>query len=126
MFRGITNRFAGRKKVADESMDYSAVQKLLTELNGATRINVKYNSCGDCATFTERTPTDVAELVAKEFRPNNGKYCDANHQVFEGEQDEKHYVDLREGKIIATVGNQEQRGNLWSQATLEYVLQHKE
>ena len=126
MFRGITNRIAGRKKVADESMDFSAVQELLAGLNGATRINVNYASCGEYATFSDATPTDIAEFVKKEFRPSSTRYCEANHQVFSGEENDRHYVDLRAGRIETSVGTQELRRSPYTKATLDYVLETKE
>ena len=126
MFRGITNRFAGRKKVADESMNFSAVQELLAGLNGSTRINVLYGFCGDHATFGDATPTHIAEFVRKKFQPASTKYCEANHQVFSGEKNERHYVDLRAGHIKSSVGTQEFRGSPYTKATLDYVIETKE
>jgi hypothetical protein len=126
MFRKITNRFAGRKKVTDESMDFSAVQELLAGLNGATRINVDYNSGGDCTTFRDATPTDIAQFVRKEFKPYfKNFYMEANHQVFSGEQNERHFVDLRYGMIQTSVGKREFRQSPYVKATLDYVLETK-
>ncbi len=121
MFKKIKNQFIGRRKITDESMEFSEVEKLLSGLEETTKINGTYDY-GRHKTFKEVTPVDIIKFIEREFKPNKYKYCEANHQIFSREQDEKHYIGLQAGSIRANIGGQEIRGNPLTKTALEYVL----
>ena len=127
MFRTIANKLAGRKKVIDESMKYSVVRELLAELNKTTRIKVIHSPhTYEHILFEGTFPSEVAEFVEKEFEPPNDLfYFKANHQIFIGKQDERHYIDLQRGVIKANIGRVEIWEKEGNKATLEYVLKRK-
>ncbi|MFH1211494.1 MAG: hypothetical protein V1659_01030 [Candidatus Woesearchaeota archaeon] len=126
MIRRLANMIAGRKRVLDEQMDHDGVMRLLRGLDSSTMIDVDYSGCStrnSFLSFRNKTPADVADFVRRDFKPfPNCDYCEANHQVFSGDDVEKHYVDLRKGTIIASVGTDVVLGSPREMATLSYAL----
>lgn len=126
MFKEIINRFARRRKIADDSMELSAVKELLASLNGVTMINVDYDCCCSHMAFRNKTPTDVAEFLEKEFKPlDTIHYCEINHQAFSEKEGERHYICLQKGSIETSIGTQELRNKPFKKVTLDYVLETK-
>ena len=124
MLREIANRIEGKKKTADESVDYSKVREMLKNLPAGTKINVGYYN----NLFKNKIPDDVAKFLKENFEPSNSvfkTYCNARHQVFSGDEYERHYIDLKYGRVEISIGEEEVRNSSHKSATLDYILEKK-
>ena len=141
MLREIINRLDGKKKVVNETISFQTLQEILAGLDKTIKINIEYfkpgAALGNYLTFNDIPPFEIVKLLGrKEFQPDPYTYSDANHQVFAGEKDEVHYIDLRvgsillysgdldlrDGQIISKAGTREQRGSFLSRVILNYTL----
>ena len=127
MIRDITNRLDGRKKVTSKSMDYPAVQGYLANMDPDTSINVVYDDLyKKRASFKDVRPSDVAEFLEREFEPGYSKFFIGEHQVYAGQSDDRHYIDVAVGFIRASIGDKEVRRQPHESATLEFWVAKEE
>lgn len=130
MLRKVVNRLARRKETVHESINFSELQRLLPDLSKAIRISGRYsrpNSAFDVdrVKFGSLTWEEISEFLKEEFQPGPQVYCEGYHQVFSGQQDERHYIDLLKEET-RIVGNQKLRKRIPALATLDYTLQKEE
>ncbi|MFT4309456.1 MAG: hypothetical protein ACMXYL_03135 [Candidatus Woesearchaeota archaeon] len=91
-----------------------------------TSINVVYDNIGRRASFKDVRPPDVAEFLEKECEPFYNRFSSAEHQVYAGQSDDRHYIDVAVGSIIASIGDKEARQRPHGRATLEFWVAKEE
>ena len=116
MLRTIKNKLAGRKKTIDESLEFSSFRELLSACPKGFSFFYTNPEC-DIKNMYYSDREIILNLLDAEFKPQLTRGFGANHQVFTGKKDEKHYVDIR-----ASVVNIDTASVKTVNANLEYTL----
>lgn len=124
MIRQIVNTFRGRTETQDENPELQAVLDLLNRLNGKTKGTIKYEAEFSYTDLRNVAPRDMASFVGDKFKLGLlDYYTDIWHQVFSGEADERHYLDLVHGKIAGTFGETVIRSRPFKRASISFVVE---
>lgn len=122
MIRWAENVVKRRKKISSEKVDYSGIQDLLNGVEGVTRINMDYlyNGCNH-TTLKNAETKNVLSILEKKFKPSERFALQAKHDVYRGQRDEKHYLNL-EMKEIDPVKNKPVMTSEYRAITLDFII----
>ncbi len=112
MFKGIINFIGGRKQIESKDLDLEEALDLLKSFKGDLKGNFHYSISGDIfgedsIDVKQVALREMVEIIIKKFyyetyeTINSDYSSNANYQVYSGKKDEKHYLDLVQGKINA-------------------------
>lgn len=127
MPRNIKELFSGRKKISDKPISFPTVLTLINNLTTIARVNVNCSLYGQAnLTFSNKEPVEVAEMLQEkmqDFLSNPSRcYCEANHSVYAGKKDARHYIDLSAGNITVKIGTEKVNGYPCVKVTLDYIV----
>jgi hypothetical protein len=126
MLRQIANRVKGRTKSTDENPSLQEALALLNGLNGNTRGNIYYHAGHTFITLEEVATRDMVDFVRGKFLEQGDYYNNIRHQVYSGERDERHYLDLAYGEIEGRLGATVVKGSPFRKASIDFVVEKQE
>ena len=107
MFRGIINFIEGRRQISEKNLDLREALDLLEDL-GDLKGNFHYSINRDLLRensfdIKQVTLKEMGEIIKNKFYEtlNLNYFSSVNYEVYSGRNDEKHYLDLVQGKINA-------------------------
>ena len=109
-----------------ESLD--DVFKILDIFKGKTKvINVTYNYFEASHTYEKISFEGVIHYLQKKFKPLFFKpeiktYCNGTYEVYEGNGEEKHYIDLQYGDLLMLNGEEKHFQSPYQETSLEFSV----
>lgn len=93
--RKLINLVKGRRQIADDSMNYESVEKMLGEMNPHLLIKIKNYTHGN----RERNVFETRLMLDEHFNPGESSkiWFEGNHQAYEGKDVTRHYLDISKG-----------------------------
>ena len=124
MFRIIANRMKGRTKSIEETPTVQEALALLDELNGNTKGNIHCDrGFSNYIGLSGIAPRDMVDFVGEKFSEGKDFYNNIRHQVYAGEKEEKHYLDLAHGQIEGRFGEIAVKGRPYRKASINFLVE---
>lgn len=114
----LRNWFEGRKiTTVGRYLELEDIIGIISMSNNMTDVEGHGNTKrGHFRWYHEQPSQELVKMLLVDFRPEQGRYILANHLVYEGKTDQKHYIKIKSGKRDELVHD--------SRATISFIVKN--